>query len=273
MAWRRRLTGLVFLSFSFQFFWNFSLPLPGRTGGQEPPEPNHDNRFVIDVANELWYGADDMLTAGAFMGDEGWANRGESPATLGSVGISLRNAAEALLLADWYDFSGELEVAGAAGDYYFLEEDFSSIGAALPGDPDSEEDFETWGAEQSAPTAAVAAAALDRLSAEIDSLAGRINEGSVAAQALERTAENCRRAGRLLQGQPADESDEDDGADSTPLPSNVRAALEEAANDAERRSTLRRLLKEYHPDQNPGEEDAVLPVFMKLQELRDQSGD
>ena len=25
------------------------------------------------------------------MGDEGWANRGESPATLGSVGIALRH--------------------------------------------------------------------------------------------------------------------------------------------------------------------------------------
>ena len=26
------------------------------------------------------------------MGDEGWANRGESPATLGAVGIAMRRA-------------------------------------------------------------------------------------------------------------------------------------------------------------------------------------
>jgi len=26
------------------------------------------------------------------MGDEGWANRGESPATLGAVGIAMRSA-------------------------------------------------------------------------------------------------------------------------------------------------------------------------------------
>ncbi|CAE7837109.1 unnamed protein product, partial [Symbiodinium sp. KB8] len=265
----RRYLGLALLAFSLELlFWNFSLPLPGRTGGQEPPEPNHENRFVIDVANELWYGADDMLTAGAFMGDEGWAARGESPATLGSVGISLRNAAEALLLADWYDCSGELEVAGAAGDYYFLEEDFFSVAAALPGNADSEEDFDTWGLEQSAPTADAAVAALGRLSAEMDSLAGRINVESVAGQALSRTAENWRRAARLFQGKPADESEEEESADSAALPSKVQEALAEAMSDTERQSTLRRLLKEYHPDQNPGEEDDVLPVFLKLQELR-----
>lgn len=88
------------------------------------------------------------------MGDEGWAGRGESPATLGAVGIAMRtnrgaciclwvggkkmlpvhccelclqfsgklvplqltrNAAEAMLLADWYNVCGELEVAGASG--------------------------------------------------------------------------------------------------------------------------------------------------------------
>lgn len=69
-----------------------------------------------DVANELWYAADDMLTAGSFMGDEGWASRGESPATLGAVGIAMRNAAEALLFADWWTVAGELEVAGASGE-------------------------------------------------------------------------------------------------------------------------------------------------------------
>eukprot|EP00439_Symbiodinium_sp_Y106_P033366 s497_g4.t1 len=228
MARGRRCLGLALLAFSLESFRDFSLPLPGRTGGQEPPEPNHENRF--DVASELWYGADDMLTAGAFMGDEGWANRGESPATLGSVGISLRNAAEALLLADWYepwlhvfcwtacgvlapakftgrtgchkqlddahrilpggqlaslvgfmildtrvcmlatttsqDCSGELEVAGAAGDYYFLEEDFFAVAAALPGNAESEEDFDAWGLEQSAPMADAAVASLGRLSAE-----------------------------------------------------------------------------------------------------------
>ncbi|CAK9051060.1 unnamed protein product [Durusdinium trenchii] len=105
--------------------WNFSLPLPGRTGGQEPPLPEHGNQFVIDLANELWFAADDMLTAGAFMGDEGWAGRGESPATLGAVGINMRNAAEALLFADWWTVSGELEVAGASGEFYFDEEELN----------------------------------------------------------------------------------------------------------------------------------------------------
>eukprot|EP00439_Symbiodinium_sp_Y106_P040112 s497_g4.t3 len=255
MARGRRCLGLALLAFSLESFRDFSLPLPGRTGGQEPPEPNHENRFVIDVASELWYGADDMLTAGAFMGDEGWANRGESPATLGSVGISLRNAAEALLLADWYDCSGELEVAGAAGDYYFLEEDFFAVAAALPGNAESEEDFDAWGLEQSAPMADAAVASLGRLSAEMDSLAGRISVESVAGQALSRTAENWRRAARLFQGKPADESEEVERPDSAALPSKVQEALAEAMSDAERQSTLRRLLKEYHPDQNPGEED------------------
>eukprot|EP00439_Symbiodinium_sp_Y106_P039536 s497_g4.t2 len=89
----------------------------------------------------------------------------------------------------------------------------------------------------------------------MDSLAGRISVESVAGQALSRTAENWRRAARLFQGKPADESEEVERPDSAALPSKVQEALAEAMSDAERQSTLRRLLKEYHPDQNPGEED------------------
>ncbi|CAK9051059.1 Uncharacterized protein SCF082_LOCUS28080 [Durusdinium trenchii] len=185
--------------------WNFSLPLPGRTGGQEPPLPEHGNQFVIDLANELWFAADDMLTAGAFMGDEGWAGRGESPATLGAVGINMRNAAEALLFADWWTVSGELEVAGASGEFYFDEEDFLAITGVLP-----EEDFETWNGEEAAEAdgSSAARAALQRMSESMTGLAERVGAKSVAGQALIRTAENWRRAVRLLQGLEADEKAE-----------------------------------------------------------------
>eukprot|EP00434_Breviolum_minutum_P004237 symbB.v1.2.003734.t1/scaffold176.1/size287750/16 len=177
---------------------NFALPLPGRTGGQEPPEPEHGNAFVIDVANELWFAADDMLTAGSFMGDEGWANRGESPATLGSVGIALRNAAEALLYADWWTVAGELEVAGASGEFYFEEQDFLDIAGVLP------EDFDAWDAKEASSTSSSAQAALIRMSDVMTDLADRVGDGSVAGQALRRTSENWQRAARLLAGEQAD---------------------------------------------------------------------
>lgn len=196
---------LVALVVALGFLWHssplrgtFALPLPGRTGGQEPPEPEHENRFIIDVANELWFAADDLLTAGSFMGDEGWANRGESPATLGAVGIAMRNSVEALLFADWWTVAGELEVAGASGDFYFEEQDFLDMTQALP------EDFDGWGPDEASASSSSAQEALRRLSAVMDDLAERVGNGSVAGQALHRSAENWRRCARLLAGQEAD---------------------------------------------------------------------
>eukprot|EP00435_Cladocopium_sp_Y103_P061344 s1402_g23.t1 len=184
----------------------FALPLPGRTGGQEPPEPEHENQFVIetwtgthsnkiDVANELWFAADDLLTAGSFMGDEGWANRGESPATLGAVGIAMRNSAEALLFADWWTVAGELEVAG---EFYFEEQEPFHCPRALP------EDFDSWSPKEASASSWSAQVALRRLSEVMDDLAQRVGDGSVAGQALRRSAENWRRCARLLAGQEAD---------------------------------------------------------------------
>eukprot|EP00913_Durusdinium_trenchii_P025921 g24324.t1 len=164
--------------------WNFSLPLPGRTGGQEPPLPEHGNQFVIEPRRR-------MLER-------------------------TRNAAEALLFADWWTVSGELEVAGASGEFYFDEEelnhkhkraeqDFLAITGVLP-----EEDFETWNGEEAAEAdgSSAARAALQRMSESMTGLAERVGAKSVAGQALIRTAENWRRAVRLLQGLEADEKAE-----------------------------------------------------------------
>jgi hypothetical protein len=52
--------------------------------------------WFIFIFNVNWLVSDhdpnDLVGFRSFMGDEGWANRGESPATLGAVGIAMRSA-------------------------------------------------------------------------------------------------------------------------------------------------------------------------------------
>lgn len=176
--------------------WACTLPLPGYRG-DGPPEAGHQHKLLTAIGEELWYCGDEMLTAGSYLGDEGWSNRGESPATLGAVGISMRNSADALLAADWANARGELQVAAAASDYYFNEKDMLNLLSVFP--EDEEEDGPVWG---DGLATASAQQSLAQLSQELTDLSGRVGVGTNAGQALRRAAENLRRLRTSLSGRP-----------------------------------------------------------------------
>ena len=95
-----------------------------------------------------------------------------------------------------------------------LKQDLLELAESLP------EDFETWSGQEEPSFALFSsifsrflffskensgADALERMAQVVVDLAERINKGSVASQALERSAENWRRCGRLLRGETVEE--------------------------------------------------------------------
>lgn len=224
------------------------------------------------MGRELWYCGDELMTAGSYMGDEGWGVRGESPATFGAVGVNLRNSADCILSGAWDYAAGEFEVAAAAGDVYFVEDELLGLLGVFPNDwAEDEEDL--WG-EGQAEAAPRAREVLESMASTLHSVGERIELDSVAGQALARGCENLRRLGRLVVGLPASPAATRARTDELPPDGVDGAVLEALAQAGEgsdaRRSALRQLTKQYHPDQNPGREEEVLATFRYLQDLREQ---
>jgi len=243
----------------------FGLPLDGYRG-DAPSEAGHGNQFVISIGKELWYCGDDLMTAASFMADELWALRGENPAQLGSVGVSLRCMGDSLLAGDYVDAAGHLEVTAYSGEHYFAGADFLSLAPVLPAD---DWEAEAWAAAEAAPKAEEACAGLENVAEVLRDVAGTVG-GGVAALSLERAAENlCRITIWLRGGSPDD--DKLLASATSELPAEVMKELAQAETDSARVALLRKLALKYHPDQNGGREDEVLPIFLKLQDLRNKA--
>jgi len=213
------------------------------------------------LARALWDAGDHMLTAGSYLGDAGWSNRGENPAVLGMVGISIRNAAEGILEgeADWSSIAGELEEAAAGGGFYFPEEHWEGLLALLPQEEDEEQVFapaETW---------SEARAALRSLASDLSDAADRVKSDEVSSDALQSAADGLEAVVSVFRpgGLPAAGSQ---GVGS--VEAEVEAEL--AAAGEERSEALRHLALRYHPDQNHGMEARTLPKFLYVQRLRQE---
>lgn len=211
------------------------------------------------LGTALWEAGDCMLTAGSFLGDAGWANRGENPAVLGYVGTHVRNAADCLLAEDpdWYGAEGELTEAAAGGDFYFTDSHFEDLGElimsdeGLLGDPGGTDDSEVpaeW---------PVSRVALQSLAAEVASVAESVRSDGVSSAALDKASARLAEAAEFF-GASASES-----AAAVAAANDVEARVEaELANAGETRAAaLERLSQWYHPIQNPGREHMVLPSY------------
>uniref|UniRef100_A0A7S0FAH6 Uncharacterized protein n=1 Tax=Pyrodinium bahamense TaxID=73915 RepID=A0A7S0FAH6_9DINO len=156
-----------------------------------PPDATHDG-VLASLAVHLWYAGDEVLTAGSFLGDSGWSNRGETPAALGAMGINLRSTADMILAGDWDDAVGQLEETAYAGEEYYAAEQYSGLLALLSdsegyGDPNAPP--EDWPA---------AAASLRSLAASTGEVAQRVAENEMAHDCLRRSAERLEAAAALF---------------------------------------------------------------------------
>eukprot|EP00929_Paragymnodinium_shiwhaense_P066913 TRINITY_DN33625_c0_g1_i1.p1 TRINITY_DN33625_c0_g1~~TRINITY_DN33625_c0_g1_i1.p1 ORF type:complete len:341 (-),score=54.37 TRINITY_DN33625_c0_g1_i1:8-1030(-) len=262
---RRRLSEAGFLC-GLLVVLSSRIPLPSRYCfsppenfmGDHAPDALHDNQPLADLGRAFWYCGDDIMTAGAFLGDHHWDMRGEDPPVLGLVGVSIRNAGSSLLEGDWLGAAGELETAASGGGFYLEEENVLKILDILP---DYEEVSPIWGLKQALARPS-SCAALENLAERLQEAAERVAEEGVAKIHLDRAAESLLQVVDLL-FEPGTVSVDGAvvkrGSDQVAILREVEAVRRESGADAGI-ALLRQLTLKYHPDQNPGRSPLAIPL-------------
>lgn len=221
---------------------------------------------------------------------------------LGSCGLGLHNAAEAMLGDSWGDACGELEGAAAMSGEYIPEECYEGL-------------VGLFAYEEPAPASEwpSARASLDDLAAAVSAAADRIlanpslPDRDEASEHLLTAAAILQRAARLFEpggfAMPDDPRKPSANWEPRPPPpvvegwkgpraeaiaalgelgcglglleevdAELASAAEAEDREAARAKALRALVRRLHPDQNPGRESQVLPVFRYVQKLRASKG-
>jgi len=251
---------------------------------------------MLALGRELWAVGDSLLEASSRLLNPGFATL-ESPRALGNAAIGLRNAAADMLDGDWESVMGELE--GAAVCCTYLQEDsFQGL-------------IDLFAYEEPVPSCEweAASTSLQKLSMDVIRVYARASKpnspfyNEEAAAAFRSAIETLRRATKLFEAggfylpddprvfKETEWQDVSSSAISGAAPSLDESEITDFAKDLlrrveedlriaatadspalERRRVLRRLMREVHPDQNPGREEEVLPVFRYLQQVRVAEG-
>lgn len=196
-------------------------------------------------------------------------------ATLSACGGTLCDTAEALLQERWGDAD---ELLGAAAQTYnqlFPEEHVAALRALLVSPVTNVASAEARDTRVSR--------ALSELASSFEAAAtgGVEVPDTFAEEALFDAAASFRAAARLFpsgnmraeanRARAATQKAVLNGGSSLPRTEVEIERLVFQAQPDQRRTILRKLARQYHPDRNPGREMEVLPAFLYVQRLREQS--
>jgi len=192
---------------------------------------------------------------------------------LRACGGALQGAAEALLSERWEDVNDHIEMAHTQCSTFLPKEHLVALQQFLNGTP-------------AAPDPREHLAALGKV------LEARAESFGEACEALEdavfEAAGALHAAARIFAAKPARETTRTNSWYGAGTPAGVGATRDPSIKEPriaafelerilavssaqERRAILRSMARRYHPDQNPGREREVLPVFLYVQQLRDKA--
>lgn len=265
-------------------------------GTAQPPTAS---RLMKALGRELWATTDELLTTSLRMSEAGV--KGNAPVALAAM--SLRAAAGHMLTDSWEDVMGELEVASCSCEDYLPQSSFEgliNLFSYTEPVPQCE-----WGAARASLQSL--SISLMKCSKDLRKEALSSSPQFEASQACAKAAEVLQRATGLFEPgkfymprdprDPTSEGCEADclesaseeqtellqevlsAADINSSAASLLARVDQELNAAlrsggfeGRRALLQRLIREYHPDQNPGKELEVVPTFRFVQSVRERDG-